>query len=177
MAEEVAVKEEKMTEVQKPTTDAKKPKAPPATAPKRTVKKKSQSKAIFVTSKRKSSIARASLKTGSGIIRINGFDINSIEPRIYKEKMLEPIRLSRLASELSKRVDITINVSGGGMSGQMQAVRGAIAKSLAEYDETLSIKTEYMRFDRYILVDDYRRVEPKKFKGPKARARFQKSYR
>ena len=62
-------------------------------------------------------------------------------------------------------------------AGEAQAVRSAIAKSLIEFSGSESLKKDYMHYDRFMVVDDSRRVEPKKFKGPKARARFQKSYR
>ena len=74
-------------------------------------------------------------------------------------------------------MDIKVNVQGGGASAQAQAVRSAIAKSIIEFSGMESLKKDYMHYDRFMVVDDSRRVEPKKFKGPKARARFQKSYR
>jgi small subunit ribosomal protein S9 len=70
-----------------------------------------------------------------------------------------------------------IYVNGGGSSGQAQAARSALAKVIAKASGTDAVKKLYMEYDRTMLVDDVRQVEPKKFKGPKARARFQKSYR
>ena len=61
--------------------------------------------------------------------------------------------------------------------GQAQAARSAIAKGIVKFTGDEGLKNLYLMEDRYLLVDDARRVEPKKFKGPKARARFQKSYR
>ncbi|MGI0133636.1 MAG: 30S ribosomal protein S9 [Candidatus Micrarchaeaceae archaeon] len=146
-----------------------------ATQRKKVAKKKG--KVVFVKSKRKTAVARASLKAGSGKIRINSFDINTIQPIELRRIMLEPIELSSNAAHVAKGVDINVNVYGGGQSSQAQAVRGAIAKGISQYAETDVIKNELMKYDRAMLVDDSRRVEPKKFKGPKARARFQKSYR
>jgi small subunit ribosomal protein S9 len=147
---------------------------------KRTVRKKvakKSEKVIAVKSKRKTAVARASVRKGTGNIRINGFDISTVEPVEFRDMMLEPIMVSRITEELSKRVDIKVNVDGGGKSAQAQAVRGAIAKGIAAFADTDTIRKEYVRYDRSLLIDDPRRVEPKKFKGPKARARFQKSYR
>ncbi|MGC8669862.1 MAG: 30S ribosomal protein S9 [Candidatus Micrarchaeia archaeon] len=152
-----------------------------AQVPKRKVfaKKKvsKKTKIVIVKSKRKEAIARASIKPGTGKISINRFSIDVIEPQELRYTMLESINVSKLAGSLAKKVDITVNVHGGGISSQAQAVRGAIAKGLSEYSESDVIRKELMHYDRSMLVDDYRRVEPKKFKGPKARARFQTSYR
>ncbi|MGI0100368.1 MAG: 30S ribosomal protein S9 [Candidatus Micrarchaeaceae archaeon] len=165
-------------------TDVKTEEAPaPEQAAKRraTAKKKASKKQdrqiVFVKSKRKRAIARASAKSGSGRIRINGYDINMFEPLELRRLMLEPVHVSSSTHEAARRMDIDINVYGGGQSSQAQAVRGAIAKSISESSDGDSVKKEYMAFDRFMLIDDTRRVEPKKFKGPKARARFQKSYR
>lgn len=131
----------------------------------------------FVKSKRKSAVARASAKAGTGKIRLNGFDINMFEPLELRRMMLEPIYVSKAANDQARHMDIKISVHGGGQSSQAQAVRGAIAKSIVTASKSDAIKREYLHYDRFMLIDDVRRVEPKKFKGPKARARFQKSYR
>ncbi len=144
------------------------------------VRKKSAKKAakiILVRSKRKEAIARASAKAGSGRIFINGRNISSIENDVYRSVIEEPISLSNITRELAGRLEIKIRTTGGGASGQAQAIRSAIAKAISKFAETDTIRKEYMRYDRSLLVDDYRRVEPKKFNGPKARARNQTSYR
>lgn len=138
---------------------------------------KRENKAIFVKSKRKRAVARASAKVGKGRIRLNGFDINVFEPIQLRRLMLEPVYVSKATQEYARGMDVDINVYGGGMSSQAQAVRGVIAKAIAAYSSNGAIRSEYLRYDRFMIIDDARRVEPKKFKGPKARARFQKSYR
>lgn len=77
-----------------------------------------------------------------------------------------------------------MRVSGGGHTSQIYAIRQAIAKSLIAYfqkyiDEAKKneIKSKLSTYDRTLLVADNRRCEPKKFGGPGARARYQKSYR
>ena len=132
---------------------------------------------VFVKSKRKSAIARASAKQGTGKIRVNGYDVNTFEPVELKALMLEPLSVSVDTYNQAEQMSISINVHGGGQSAQAQAIRSAIAKSIVAMSGSESIKKDYMRFDRFMLIDDTRRVEPKKFRGPKARARFQKSYR
>ncbi|RHZ03343.1 hypothetical protein DYB31_008762, partial [Aphanomyces astaci] len=81
-------------------------------------------------------------------------------------------------------VDIRIRVKGGGHTAQIYAIRQAIAKSLVAYHQKYvdeasknEIKNILLSYDRTLLVADPRRCEAKKFGGPSARARFQKSYR
>lgn len=146
-------------------------------APRKKKAAKKETKVVFVKSKRKCSIARASSKPGNGKIRVNGFDINVYEPLELRRIMVEPIGISSITKDIARGIDISINVRGGGISSQAQAVRSTIAKSIEKSSGSDTVRKEYMRYDRFMLIDDARRVEPKKFKGPKARARFQKSYR
>ena len=132
---------------------------------------------ITVRGKRKRAIARASIVSGSGIIRVNRINADLIKPSDLRNIILEPLLVSEKASELAAKSDIEIFVKGGGSSGQAQAARSALAKAIVAAAGDESLRKKYMDYDRALLVDDYRRVEPKKFKGPKARARFQKSYR
>ncbi len=117
------------------------------------------------------------LKQGTGRILINGKSVNLVKPIEVRELILEAIRINSSAKAIADSSDIMINVYGGGRSGQAQVARTAIAKAIVEASESEALKKEYMNYDRTLLVDDTRVVEPKKFKGPKARARFQKSYR
>ncbi|MCL5239044.1 MAG: 30S ribosomal protein S9, partial [Candidatus Marsarchaeota archaeon] len=82
-----------------------------------------------------------------------------------------------ITKDIAAKSNISINVYGGGFSGQAQAARSVLAKVIAKAASSDVIKKMYMDYDRTLLVDDVRQVEPKKYKGPKARARFQKSYR
>lgn len=75
-------------------------------------------------------------------------------------------------------------MKGGGHTSQVYAIRQAIAKAIVSYyakfvDEQSKneLKRAYLAYDRSLLVADPRRSEPKKFGGPGARARYQKSYR
>ncbi|MCL5430574.1 MAG: 30S ribosomal protein S9 [Candidatus Marsarchaeota archaeon] len=132
---------------------------------------------MVTRAKRKEAIARAYIKAGKGRISVNGISVEVIKPNAARDLMIEPLRVSDSARDAARKLDILVNVSGGGVSAQAQAVRGAIAKGLVEFVGTESLKREFLNYDRSFLVDDPRRVEPKKFKGPKARARFQTSYR
>jgi small subunit ribosomal protein S9 len=156
--------------------------APAKSAPKkaRIQKKKAPVRKISVMKgKRKEAVARASVVHGEGTVSLNGMDVNLLRPLEFKEIIMEPIRISKDAEDIFKESRIRINVYGGGAMGQVQAARNALAKAIVDAAGTKGekIKTLYMDYDRNMLVDDTRRVEPKKFKGPKARARFQTSYR
>jgi small subunit ribosomal protein S9 len=147
---------------------------------KRTVKRKSvpkKNKPIVETARRKMAIARARLIPGSERITLNKFDINTVKPKEFREMILEPVNISSITKEIASGSDISINVHGGGSSGQAQAARSALAKVIAKAAASDVVKKIYIDYDRNLLVDDIRQVEPKKYKGPKARARFQKSYR
>jgi small subunit ribosomal protein S9 len=170
-----AIEEEKKTEDETPKREPAKRRT--TTRKKSATKKKAERPLEFVKSKRKTSVARASATSGTGIIRINGFDINTYEPIDLRRLMLEPLHVSKETHDTASKMDIKVNVRGGGISSQAQAVRSAIAKSIVAVSGSSEIKNAYVHYDRYMLIDDVRRVEPKKFKGPKARARVQKSYR
>ncbi|MEM2974693.1 MAG: 30S ribosomal protein S9, partial [Candidatus Micrarchaeia archaeon] len=90
------------------------------------------------------------------------------------EIILEPIKM---AGDRVNNLEILVDINGGGSVGQAQAARTAIAKGIVAFTKDDELKNIYLDYDRFLLVPDPRRVEPKKFKGRKARARFQKSYR
>jgi small subunit ribosomal protein S9 len=143
-------------------------------------KKKAVSKKNLVTKgKRKRAIARATLSYGgTGRVTFNGIDINLVKPSEIRDMILEPITATSAAGDIMRTSNISINVYGGGFSGQAQAARSAVAKAILKASASPeSLRNLYMDYDRNLLIDDTRRVEPKKFRGPKARARFQKSYR
>ena len=132
--------------------------------------------------RKKSAIAVSYCKKGRGLIKINGCPIELVEPELLRYKVFEPILL--LGRERFAIMDLRIRVKGGGFTSQIYAIRQAIAKSVVSYyqkyvDEAQKkeIKEILVSYDRSLLVADPRRCEPKKFGGPGARARRQKSYR
>ncbi|MGC8924224.1 MAG: 30S ribosomal protein S9 [Candidatus Micrarchaeia archaeon] len=130
---------------------------------------------VVVRSKRKEAVSRAYIRKGNGIVRINGMNIAAINNQYVKSLIMEPLSLAD--DKLVKSVDIDINVYGGGVMGQAQAARSAIARALVAYTNDMGLREKFYKTDKFLVVEDSRRVEPKKYKGPKARARFQKSYR
>merc|ERR1712216_186013 len=132
--------------------------------------------------RKKTAVAVSYCKKGRGLIKINGCPIELCQPEILRYKVFEPILL--LGRDRFANVDIRIRVKGGGYTAQIYAIRQAIAKSVVAYyqkfvDEASKreIKEILVTYDRTLLVADPRRCEPKKFGGPGARARRQKSYR
>ncbi|MEM3696777.1 MAG: 30S ribosomal protein S9 [Candidatus Bathyarchaeia archaeon] len=132
-------------------------------------------KVLVVSGKRKTATARAVVKPGIGRIRINKTPLEIFEPEIAREKIMEP--LIQAGDEVWKQLDIDIKVSGGGYMGQAEAVRMAIANALLKWTKSTHLRTIFTEYDRTMVVGDPRRKEPKKFGGPGARARDQKSYR
>jgi small subunit ribosomal protein S9 len=126
---------------------------------------------IQATGKRKTSIARVFLKEGEGNIEINGGrTLQDYFPRdTHQRSALAALSLTeKLAS-----FDIKVNVQGGGITGQAEAMRHGIAKALLEVDETLrpTLKAEGL------LTRDARIVERKKYGRHKARKSCQFSKR
>ena len=137
---------------------------------------------VQVFGRKKAATAVAYCKQGRGLIKVNGCPIELLEPEILRLKTFEPVLL--LGQTRFANVDIRIRVKGGGFTAQIYAIRQAIAKSLVAYyqkyvDEAskTEIRDILMQYDRTLLVADPRRCESKKFGGPSARARYQKSYR
>ena len=131
-------------------------------------------KLINTSGKRKSAIARATVKAGKGRVRVNRKPIELVEPEIARLKMMEPLVLAR---EKSQKVDISVHVEGGGFMGQADSVRTAIARGLVEYFSDDELKERYLKYDRALLVNDPRRHLPKTPLGRGARKKRQKSYR
>ena len=97
------------------------------------------------------------------------------EPELAQLKMLEPFRV--VDDDLRDDIDIDVSIEGGGIMGQADAARTAIARGLVQHTNDAELRDAYMAFDRSLLVNDVRQSEAKKWGGPGARARYQKSYR
>jgi small subunit ribosomal protein S9 len=125
---------------------------------------------INKSGRRKTAVARIYLEKGSGAITVNGKDFKDFfhTPVLhyYVEQSLD-------IAKVRNEYDITVNVRGGGITGQAQAIRLAIAKALVEIDPTVkpALRAEGL------VTRDPRMVERKKFGQKKARARFQFSKR
>jgi len=131
-------------------------------------------KVVHTSGKRKTAIARGTVREGTGKVRVNRKPVELYDPELARLKIFEPLEL---AGDLANSVDINVRVIGGGVMGQAEAARMVIAKGLVEYFGDMNLKDRYVQYDRTMLVGDPRRSESKKFGGPGARARKQKSYR
>ena len=130
-------------------------------------------KTIVTSGKRKTAIARVSLKAGSGKVKINNVPLNLYEPEVYRMRVEEPLLL---AGDVRSKVDISVNVNGGGSMSQSDAARTAIAKALTEHSPKL--KPVFLEYDRHLLVADVRFKETHKpNRHGSARSKKQKSYR
>jgi len=130
---------------------------------------------VLTSGKRKTAIARATVKAGKGRVKVNNVPVEILEPKILRDKISEPLLLA--SDTVWKQLDIDIKVSGGGFMGQTEATRTALARALARWTRSAHLQSLYTEYDRTLVAGDPRRREPKKFGGPGARARDQKSYR
>jgi small subunit ribosomal protein S9 len=112
----------------------------------------------FATGKRRRAVARASTRPGKGIVKFNGHPISIITNQLVRMRLMEPLIL---AGDAWKGFDISIKAQGGGILGQAEAGRLAMAKCLADLlgDE---LRQKYMDYDRNMLIADPRRTEPHK---------------
>jgi small subunit ribosomal protein S9 len=131
-------------------------------------------KIVNVSGRRKKAVARATAKAGKGKITVNKVPIDIIMPEMNQLRLKEPLLL---AGSIAHQVDIAVNVCGGGISGQTEASRLVIAKSLVAYTKDEKLRKKFIDYDRHLLVADVRRKEACKPNDSKARAKRQKSYR
>ncbi len=140
---------------------------------------KKKSKVVNTKGKKKKAVARIRIKEGKGIIRINGKTPEAIEGDYVKEIILEPIKLAEdvLGKNFYEKLDIYMNIKGGGKMGQAHAARTALGKALVEWTKNDKLKEEFLNYDRSLIIDDVRQKEPKKYLRKGARAKPIKSYR
>jgi len=137
---------------------------------------------------RKTSSAHVYITKGDGKIRINNVPVEMIPQEHARETILAPIEV---AGDLRGKVDISVRVRGGGFMGQAGAAATAISRALTGWTKSKKdprdhplpksaredLRKRISEFDKYLISGDARRKEPKKFGGPGARRRKQKSYR
>jgi len=137
-------------------------------------------KVINQVGKRKTAIARVTVKEGKGIVRINKKPLELLEPEVVRTKISEPLFIASEHPDVAGDVgsiELDVEVKGGGFMGQAEAARTAIARGLVDWTGNEGLKDIYLEYDRSLLVSDVRQKEPKKFGAKGARAHRQKSYR
>ncbi len=137
---------------------------------------------------RKAAKAHVYITKGVGKVRVNNVPVEMIPQETAREVILVPLEVS---GDIRKKVDISVRVKGGGFMGQASASATAISRALTgwtkskkeprEHPLTKSARDDLRKrisdFDKYLISGDARRKEPKKFGGPGARRKKQKSYR
>ena len=129
---------------------------------------------VNTSGKRKEAVARCVVSAGSGKVRINNVPIDIFTPELARLKIMEPMAL---AGDKASKVDVSVNVAGGGFMGQAEASRTAIAKGLVDFLKDDELEKLFKEYDRSLLISDPPRKLPKKPLGRGARKKRQKSYR
>lgn len=129
-----------------------------------------EKKVFHATGRRKESSAQVKIKIGTGKILINE---KPLEEYFKVDRLLRLIRLPLKLTSSENSYDIFIQVKGGGITGQTDAIRLGIARSLT----LLNPKFRAILRKEGMLTRDSRIVERKKYGRPKARKRFQFSKR
>ena len=129
---------------------------------------------VLKTGRRKTAVARVTLKKGSGKLIVNNQDADSyVNGELLRLKLREPLVLAGVEG----KYDIKANVFGGGQNSQVEAVRQGIARALLEVTGSEGLRKEFLSYDRSMIVSDTRFKEMRKPNTSKARAKRQKSYR
>jgi len=130
----------------------------------------STSTTFYATGKRKSSIARVYMTPGKGVIKVNNRELNDYFGRKTLRMIVhEPLELT----ETSGRFDISVNVNGGGLSGQAYAIRHGISRALQ--DDNNELRPTLKKAG--LLTRDARKKERKKYGLAGARKAYQFSKR
>ncbi|MBU2496671.1 MAG: 30S ribosomal protein S9 [Nanoarchaeota archaeon] len=139
--------------------------------------KKIESKSIVTSGKRKRANAKATIREGTGVIRINMQPIRLLS-KMHQLIIQEPLQITeKIIPELTHKIDIEIKVNGGGREAQLEAARLAIGRALVAYTKNMQLKDALISYDRHLFTADIRRKETRKPGDSKARAKRQKSYR
>ena len=160
MVEEV-VEKPKRTRAKKVEGEVATEKKAPA---KKTAKKVSKSSVqeFLGTGKRKTSVARVRLTTGTGVITVNGKDVKDY---FILESLIKVVKQPLELTELVNSVDVRANIYGGGIAGQAGALRHGITRALIEFKEELRPELKKAGF----VTRDARKKERKKYGLKKAR--------
>ena len=120
----------------------------------------------FATGRRKNSVARVRILAGDGKVTVNKRPFNAYFPReVNRLIIMQPLETAKAESKL----DIFVNVNGGGLSGQAGAIKQGIARALVKMDANLKADIKKAGF----LTRDSRMRERKKYGRKRARRRFQ----
>jgi len=134
-----------------------------------------QKQSLTVSGKRKTAIAKATIKQGEGIVLINKIPYDNLD--FFKKLIIkEPIEITKKILGDFK-FDIKVNVKGSGSESQIVASRLAIARALVAFTKSDELKVAFTKYDKTLLVADTRRKEAYKPGDSKARRKRQSSFR
>ena len=134
-----------------------KKKVPTKVKPKKPAEKKP--KIVVTRGKRKESVARAYVKEGKGIVRINGMSLDGIQTSYIKDIIMEPLIM---AGDKAKSLDIKVVSNGGGVMGQAEAIRTAVARGIVEFTGDEELRRSMVEKDRFMLREDSRSAKVRK---------------
>ncbi len=123
---------------------------------------------------RKTARATAAIHAGAGKIRLNGTPLELWQPEVARLHLMGPVMV---VGELREKYDLDVKVAGGGFMGQADAAAMAIARAYVDQVRGSEMRDRMNAYNKYLLSGDPRQAEPKKFGGPGARRKRQKSYR
>lgn len=127
-------------------------------------------KSIYATGKRKTAVARVWMKDGTGVFTINNRNFDDYFTReVLKKIIQQPLEITNQMGKF----DFYVNVGGGGVAGQADALKHGISRALCEFDAELRPALKKAGF----LTRDSRMKERKKYGQPGARKRYQFSKR
>jgi len=130
---------------------------------------------IITSGKRKCAVARAILTEGQGKITLNKKAYQNLQ-FLDKLRIEEPIKIAEnIVGEL--KIDVAINMRGGGEKSQIEAARLALGRALSTFYNSKELTDALLNYDRGLFVADVRRKESYKPGDSKARRKRQKSYR
>ena len=144
---------------------------------------------IITSGKRKTAVARAILRGGSGKVSLNNKNYENLQ-LFDKLKIEEPIKIAKeILGEDKIKFNVNIKIKGGGEKSQVEAARLALARAIIQFTQSKAeakdfskekpkeLKEAYLKYDRHLLVADIRQKEAYKPGDSKARAKRQTSYR
>jgi small subunit ribosomal protein S9 len=111
---------------------------------------------VYTTGKRKTAVARATVRPGTGRLLINSRPLDVWGTEIFRLWIREPLML---AEDAAAKTDIDVIVRGGGIPSQAEATRIAIARGLVKLTKDKALKDKFLGYDRGLLVYDFRRTE------------------
>ncbi|QKQ99728.1 30S ribosomal protein S9 [Metallosphaera tengchongensis] len=135
----------------------------------------SESKVIISVARRKMARAKCYLYPGKGRIFVNNVPVELIPIEVVRMKIMEPLILA--GDGVLSKIDAKVFTSGGGILGQADAARMALARALVRFTGSVELKELYKHYDRTMIAGDPRQTEAEKWMRYSARRWRQKSYR